>query len=478
MGTDMTSIAISASARARRRGPALVLLTMSLGVLIAQLDSSVVNLAAKRIAGDLGLGVSALQWVIDAYNLVYASLLLTGGTLADLYGRRRLFAIGIALLIAGSLVCGLAPNGAVLIAGRALTGLGAALELPTSLAILTVAYPDKAQRARALGIWASCNGVAFVIGPTLGGVLVDHGGWRSIFFLVVPICAAALVLALTVVPESRDPQGRRLDLPGQALAILALAALAFAVIEGPHWGWTSPVTLACAGTGLVAGLAFLRVQAGGRGGLVPLDLFAQRPFSASLAVAGLMTFGMYAMLFLTPLYLQAVRGASAWWAGLELLPMSVAFVIVSQASGSIVDRFGSRFAMTAGMGLMGTGLLMLLAIGMPGELALIETALLVIGVGLGLNTGPVVGVAVGSVATARSGTASGLVNTARMIGATLGIAVLGALFAAFAGQAAQNGPGFIPGLRAAYLGGAIGELIGAAIAFIGIPAHRPKTKRS
>jgi MFS transporter, DHA2 family, methylenomycin A resistance protein len=478
MGTDMTSIAISASARARRRGPALVLLTMSLGVLIAQLDSSVVNLAAKRIAGDLGLGVSALQWVIDAYNLVYASLLLTGGTLADLYGRRRLFAIGIGLLIAGSLVCGLAPNGAVLIAGRALTGLGAALELPTSLAILTVAYPDKAQRARALGIWASCNGLAFVIGPTLGGVLVDHGGWRSIFFMVVPICAAALVLAMTVVPESRDPQGRRLDLPGQALAIMALAALAFAVIEGPHWGWTSPVTLACAATGIVAGLVFLRVQAGRRGGLAPLDLFAQRPFSASLAVAGLMTFGMYAMLFLTPLYLQAVRGASAWWAGLELLPMSVAFVIVSQASGFIVDRFGARFAMTAGMGLMGTGLLMLLGVGMPGELALIETALLVIGVGLGLNTGPVVGVAVGSVAAARSGTASGLVNTARMIGATLGIAVLGALFAAFAGQAAQNGPGFIPGLRAAYLGGAIGELIGAAAAFIGIPAHRPKAKRS
>lgn len=469
MGTDMTSIAISASARARRRGPALVLLTMSLGVLIAQLDSSVVNLAAKRIGADLGLGVSALQWVIDAYNLVYASLLLTGGTLADLYGRRRLFAIGIALLIAGSLVCGLAPNGAMLIAGRALTGLGAAIELPTSLAILTVAYPDKAQRARALGIWASCNGLAFVIGPTLGGVLVDHGGWRSIFLMVVPICAVALVLAMTAVPESRDPEGRRLDLPGQALAILSLAALAFAVIEGPHWGWTSPVTLACAAVGVVAGLTFLRVQAGRRGALVPLDLFAQRPFSASLAVAGLMTFGMYAMLFLTPLYLQAVRGASAWSAGLELLPMSVAFVIVSQASGSIVDRFGSRFAMTAGMGLMGTGLLMLLGVGMPGDLLLIETALLVIGVGLGLNTGPVVGVAVGSVAAARSGTASGLVNTARMIGATLGIAVLGALFAAFAGQAAQNGPGFIPGLRTAYLGGAIGELIGAVIAFLFIP---------
>jgi MFS transporter, DHA2 family, methylenomycin A resistance protein len=472
----MPSIATTAAAVSRHRGSALVLLTTSLGVLVAQLDSSVVNLAAKRIAGDLGLGVSALQWVLDAYNLVYASLLLTGGTLADLYGRRRLFAIGLALLIAGSLVCGLAPNGATLIAGRALTGLGAAIELPTSLAILTVSYPDKTERARALGVWASCNGLAFVIGPTVGGVLVDHGGWRAIFLLVVPICAIALVLALTVVPDSRDPQGRRLDLPGQALAIFALAALAVAVIEGPRWGWTSPFGLGCLGGSVAAGLAFLRVEAGKRGGLVPLDLFAHQPFSASLAVAGLMTFGMYAMLFLTPLYLQTVRGASAVTAGLELLPMSVVFVLVSQASGYVVDRFGSRFAMTAGMALMGVGLLMLFGVGSPGDLGLIEAALLVIGVGLGLNTGPVVGVAVGSVPPQRSGTASGLVNTARMVGATLGIAVLGALFAAFAGQGGQNGPGFVTGLRAAYLGGAIGELIGAAIAFAWIPAQR--TKRS
>src|SRR5215472_6171213 len=210
----MHANALVATSRSRSDyGPAVVLLTTSLGVLIAQLDSSVVNLAAKHIGADLDLGVSALQWVIDGYNLVYASLLLTGGTLADLYGRRRMFALGIGLLIAGSIVCGLAPNGATLIAGRALTGLGAALELPTSLAILTVAYPDKKERAGALGIWASCNGLAFVIGPTVGGVLVDAGGWRSIFLLVVPLCLLALALAIRAVPESRDPKGRGLDLP-------------------------------------------------------------------------------------------------------------------------------------------------------------------------------------------------------------------------------------------------------------------------
>jgi MFS transporter, DHA2 family, methylenomycin A resistance protein len=468
----MTSIATSASAPTRCHRPLLVLLTTSLGVLIAQLDLSVVNLAARHIGGDLALGVSALQWVIDAYNLVYASLLLTGGTLADLYGRRRIFVLGVALLIAGSVICALAPNGATLIAGRAVTGLGAALEVPTSLAILAVVYPDAKERAKALGVWASCNGLAFVIGPTLGGVLVDHGGWRSIFWLIVPVCAATLGLATTVVPESSDPHGRKLDLPGQALAILALAGFSFAVIEGAHWGWSSPLILGCLTVSILAGLAFVRVEAGQRGALVPLDVFALRPFSGSLACAGLMTFGMYAMLFLTPLYLQTVRGTSAFMAAIALLPMSVAFFLVSQVSGKVVNRFGARAAMTTGMFLMGAGLMILLGITTATSLVLIEAGLLVIGVGLGLNTGPVVGVAVGALPAARSGTASGLVNTARMIGATLGIAVLGALFAAFAGQAAHNGPGFIPGLRAAYLGGGIGEWLGAVIAFLCIPGKK------
>src|SRR5579863_6838206 len=220
-------------------GTTLILLTMSLGVLIAQIDTSVVKLAVKEIGASLDAGVTALQWVVDAYNLVYASLLLTAGTLADLFGRRRIFALGIALFTLGSLVCGLAPNAVVLVAGRAIAGLGAALEVPTSLAILTVAYPDTRERTRALGLWASCNGLAFVVGPTVGGVLVDAAGWRSIFLLIVPICIVALALALTAVPESKDPEGRSLDVPGQVLAIAALGSLSVGVIEGPHWGSTS-----------------------------------------------------------------------------------------------------------------------------------------------------------------------------------------------------------------------------------------------
>ena len=440
----------------------IVLFTMCLGVFIAQLDSTVVYLGVKHIGDDLGSSVSELQWVLDVYNLVYASLLLTGGTLGDLYGRTRIFVCGIALVAVGSIVCALAPNSATLIAGRAVTGIGAALELPSSLAILTVTYKDAHERGRAIGIWASCNGLAIAIGPTLGGLLVDTAGWRSIFYVVIPVCALGMAMALRSVPESSNPQGRHLDPAGQILAIIALAALSFVVIEGPHWGWTSPVILALAAVTVVATALFIAVEARTPGAMVPLDIFASRPLNAALAVAGLMTFGMYALLFLTPLYLQSVRGLSGLVAGLLLVPMSLTFVVVSQYSGTLMKRIGARAMMASGMGLMGGGLLLLTPISPTTSLLAIVLALVIIGVGLGMNTGPVNAVAVANVPAARSGTASGLINTTRMIGATLGIAVLGAIFAVHAGAGTTDG--MITGLRWAFLGGAIGELAGAVIA--------------
>src|SRR5689334_22861618 len=220
-------------------GPRYVLLATALGVLLAQIDTSVVNLGLKSIADDLNAGVSEMQWVVDAYNVVYASLLLTGGTLGDLYGRRRIFLLGIILFTVGTMVCALAPNAAVLIAGRSISGFGAAFALPMSLVLLTLAYPRREERAHAIGIWASCNGLAFIIGPTLGGWLVDSVGWRSIFYMSLPACAAALFLTLYAIEESTAPEGRRLDLPGQALAIVALGGFALAAIEGSHWGWNA-----------------------------------------------------------------------------------------------------------------------------------------------------------------------------------------------------------------------------------------------
>jgi DHA2 family methylenomycin A resistance protein-like MFS transporter len=457
--------------------PAMVLVAMSLGVLIAQIDTSVVTLAVKRIGADLGSGVSEMQWVIDVYNLVYASFLLTGGTLGDLYGRRRIFVCGIALFTLGTMVCALAPNGAILITGRAISGLGAALELPMSLVLLTLAYPEAKARAHALGIWASCNGLAFIIGPTLGGFLVDSSGWRSIFYLILPICVIAVALTYAAVPESADPHGRKLDLRGQALAVLALGGFAFAAIEGSHWGFASAPILSIAAAALAAGIAFFVLEARLQGALVPLRFFRNPVFSAALTIAGLMTFGMYALLFLMPLYFQTMRGASALMAGLQMLPMSASFVVVSQLTGHMTNAVGPRMVMTGGMGCMGLGAILLAFVGESTSVWLIAAALLVVGVGLGLNTSPVNGVAVASVPKARSGTASGLLNTARMIGATMGIAILGALFAAFAGQEAAASGGFLPGLRAALLVGGSAELVGAVVAFAFIRRDSLKSKK-
>jgi EmrB/QacA subfamily drug resistance transporter len=445
--------------------PTLVLIATSLAVLLAQIDTSVVNLALKSIAADLHSGVSAMQWVIDAYNLAYAALLLTGGTLGDLYGRRRIFVIGIALFAAGTLICALAPSANLLILGRVVSGLGAAFALPMSLVLLAIVFPGKQERAHALGIWASCNGLAFIVGPTLGGWLVASIGWRSIFYLALPLCALAVALTYRAVAESADPRGRHLDLPGQVLAVAGLGGLAFAAIEGSHWGWASPVILSIVGGALAALVLLVWVEARTEGPLLPLEFFRKPVFSAALAVAGLMTFGMYALLFLMPLYFQTVRGATPLGAGLALLPMSVSFVIVSQLVGYLTNALGPRIVMTAGMACMGVGALFLAAIGETTGMVAIGLALLVVGIGLGLNTAPVNGVAVAAVPPARSGTASGLLNTGRMIGATLGVAVLGSVFAAFAGQDAASGGDFLAGVHAAMSVGGAGELLGAVIAF-------------
>jgi EmrB/QacA subfamily drug resistance transporter len=447
----------------RAARPSLVLLATSLGVLIAQVDTSVVSLAAKRIGADLGSTVSGMEWIIDAYNVAYAALLLTGGALGDLYGRRRIFACGIGLFALGTVVCAAAPSTGVLLAGRAVSGVGAALELPMSLVLLTYAYPEIRARQRALGIWASCNGLAFIVGPTLGGVLVDFAGWRSIFYLILPLCAAALLLARNAVEESDNPTGRELDVPGQAAAIVALGGFAFLAIEGPHLGWMSSPVIAIAATAALAAIVFARLERGNPAGLVPFGVFESRPFSAALAVACLMTFGMYALLFLMPLYFQTLRGDSPLMAGIRLLPLSVVFVAVSRWNGPIVDAIGTRAAMAAGMVAMGLGEWLCAFVSVDTNGWLIATGLCITGVGLGLNTAPVNSVAVATVPHARAGTASGLLNTARMIGATFGVAILGAVFAHFAGQEGAAG-NFISGLRPALAAGGTAELAGALLA--------------
>jgi len=429
-------------------GQGLILLILCLGVLVVQVDTSVVNLAVHAIGVALRAPLTALPWTVDGYNLTYALLLMSGGTLADLFGRRRMLLWGAGIFTLGSAVCGLAPNTAVLIAGRVVAGIGAALLLPSTLALIRVIWTDPQERARAIGIWAGTNGAALAIGPTLGGLMIQVAGWRSVFLLAIPIGLAVLWLAPQRIPESSDPTARRIDLPGQVLAGLGLAGLVMAVIErNPLAGISAAISGVC-----LVGFVFVEDRAGDAA-MVPLGLFRNRVFTGAAGVAATMTFGMYGVLFLLPMAWLQSDTLSVAWVGVALLPMSLAFVALSHKSGDWSRRFGSRQMMAGGMALIGCGMGVLSFTQAGRPLALAEIGLLLAGMGMALNTGPLLAVAVSAVEPPRAGTASALVNTARMVGATLGVAALGTVYAT-AGVVAT---GFTLAMQ-----------IGAAVAFMGM----------
>lgn len=438
----------------------LTLATLCLAVLVAQVDTSVVNLAVRPIGTSFQAGVGALQWVVDSYNLLYALLLLTGGLLADLHGRRRVFMAGAAVFAAASLACAAAPTVGVLIAARALAGFGAALLLPASLAIIRVAWPDPVERGRALGIWAACNGLAFVLGPTLGGFLIRGFGWRSIFLVVIPLAVAALALAPLAIRETSDPRGRHFDAGAQCLGALALGSLAFAAIESHRNGMIAIISLIVA---VVALAIFVGVEAKkGAAALVPLDMFAVREFRGAVAATAGMTFGMYGALFLVPMTWLDAGKLGPVGAGVALMPMAIAFVLVSPFSGGLTERLGSRVVTAGGVAVIGCGLLAVAATAGAASILGTEFGLALTGIGMGFATGPLMAAAVGAVSAARSGTAAALINVARMVGATIGVAILGTIFAVAGGG--QDG------LRLAMLVGGFAQLAAAAF---GWRATRP-----
>jgi predicted MFS family arabinose efflux permease len=355
-------------------------------------------------------------------------------------------------------LCGFAPSIAILTVGRAFTGVGSALLLPASLAMIRVVWPEQHARARALGVWAACNGIAFVVGPTLGGVLIRLFDWRAIFFLVVPLGFATILLALKALPESADPQGRAFDGRAQILGAVALGGLAVAAIE-THGDRTS--ALAALVIALFGLFAFIQVErARGPRALVPLDIFRARTFSGAVAATACMTFGMYGVLFLMPLTWQSTGRLDALHAGLALIPMATVFALVSPLSGHLRGRLGAP-AMTAGGGaIISAGVLVLGLTAKAAALWPAQIGLMMTGLGMGLATGPLMEAAVGAVATARSGTAAALINVARMSGATLGVALLGTVYAL-----ASGGPS---GLEVAMIAGGAVQLGGALIAAVTI----------
>jgi MFS transporter, DHA2 family, methylenomycin A resistance protein len=450
----------------------VTLIATCLALFLGQVDTTAVNLALPAIRRDLAGGLAGSQWVVDAYNVTFAALLLTGGTLGDRFGRRRLFRVGVAVFVLGSAVCALAPGLPMLLAGRVGQGIGSGMMLPQSLAILATAFPGRRERNRAMAAWSIVAGSGLAVGPTLGGFAVQMLSWQSIFWVNVPIGLAALALTLRHVPESRNPEARTLDPLGQVLAIVSLGLVTFVAVQGRELGWSSPATLLCAAAAVMGPAAFIAAERRHPDPMIPLRLLRRGQLPVAVVVAACMTFGMYGLFMLSSLMFQQERGASALRAGLAMLPLAVAATVLSPLTGRLVTRHGPRLPMTAGMGAMGLGVLIFAIAGADANLVILEIAFTVIGIGLALNTGPVVGVAVSAVAPELAGLASGIANLARMFGATLGVAIQGTVFAV-ASAGAANGPHFVQGLRTAVAVGCAVEFTGAVVAFRYVLSSQP-----
>jgi DHA2 family methylenomycin A resistance protein-like MFS transporter len=410
-----------------RRVKLTTLFTMCFALFMAMLDNTVVNVALPTIQRDFGSGVSGLQWIISAYTLFFASLMLTGGTLGDLYGRKRLFLIGLIVFTGGSLLSGLAPSLHVLIVGRAVQGIGAAALMPGTLSILIQTFPDPRERAQAIGLWAGVSGLALAAGPIIGGLLVDTLGWQSVFFVNVPIGIIALAVALRTVRESKDPEGRTLDLPGQVLAIVSLGAFVYALIEANNLGWTSPVILTLFAIGAATQVLFLWVEAHSPSAMLPLRFFRNPTFAAGATVAALISFGMFGIFFFLTLYWQEIQGVSALGMGLRALPLTLAIIVTAPLAGQIAGRFGSRLPMTVGMSLAAAGILLLERIAPATPYSTLWWNLIMLGAGMGLVMAPMTSAVTSTVPRSRAGMASGTTNATREVGGVFGIALLGAI---------------------------------------------------
>jgi len=427
---------------------------MCAGMFLVQLDVTVVNVALPAIGADLHGGLEAQQWVVDGYAIVLAALLLIGGALGDVFGHRRIVLAGFALFGAASAACGLAGTAPWLVAARAGQGLGAALLLPGTLAVITNAYPGHAERARALGIWAGVSALALSAGPVLGGAVVTVAGWRPVFWLNVPVVLAAALATRRLVPRGERGPRRRVDVAGVATAVPALAAGVYAVIAG---------NVAVAVAAVVALAVFLAVERRSADPMLPLDI-ARRTLSANFVAAAMNFAGIGSILLLT-LYLQGVRHASPLEAGLEVLPLFGPLSLLAPVAGRLTGRFGPRPLMVAGLALGALGMLNLVLLnGNSGYAALLPT-LLGLGIGMGLLTTAVVTAAVSGIPAERAGVASGINNTARQAGGALGVAVLGAV-------AGEPGGRFVEGLHAAGLVAGALWLVAIGVTLAGVRAPR------
>ncbi|TDD96703.1 MFS transporter [Actinomadura rubrisoli] len=440
-----------------RGNPWAVLLTLSLGFFMTLLDLTAVNVAVPSMIDDLDASLDAVLWVINVYILVLAALLITFGRLGDVRGPRTMFIGGVALFTAASVLCGLSQDPAQLIAARALQGLGAAALTPQTMTIIIGTFPAE-RRGTALGVWGAVAGVATIAGPTLGGLLVSTAGWRWIFFVNVPIGAAVLAMAVTLVPDVRHGTGHKLDLPGVALATAMLLCLTFGLTEGQRYGWNAGIWALLGGAALLL-VVFLIYQGArqGREPLLPFALFRDRDYAVMSFVAATVQVGMIGLFLPVMLYLQSVLDFSALKAGLVMAPAMVVSAFLSPVAGRMADRAGGKYILMSGLALFAAGMAWLTWVtGVGRAWWEFQPALIVAGVGIGCVFGPMVTVAMYNVEPRMAGAASGVLNTIRQIGTVVGSAAVGAvlqnrLAASLHEEAAKRAAGLPPGVRGQFM---------------------------
>jgi EmrB/QacA subfamily drug resistance transporter len=454
------------------RQRSLTLLTVALATFMTYLDNNIVNVAIPDIRASLHLTAAGLEWVVSAYVLVFAGLLLVGGRLADAFGRRRLLVLGLVVFTASSLAAGLAGTATELIAARAVQGLGAAMVTPTTLAIIAVTYPDTKERARAVAIWSAIGALALAVGPLLGGILSQHVSWSWIFFVNVPVGVVTIALAQTVVPESSAGETRSLDLPGLSLSAAGLTALTWALIEGGSRGWTSSPILVAFALAVAAITAFATVEARSKEPMVDVALFRDRVFSGGIVALMLWAFGLFGIYFFTSLYLQDVLRFSPTKAGIAFVPLAASLIVGAGVSEALATRLGAYRIVGGALLAMGAGIASVALLGASAHLVDLMPSFVVIGVAAGLTT-PLTSAVLAAMPAQRVGVASGVFNASRELAGLLGITVIGAVIALKApGSEAFTPAAFLSGYRLGLLVAGALVAVGGAAAYVSLRSPR------
>ncbi|MFE6891132.1 MFS transporter [Streptomyces sp. NPDC057694] len=457
--TSATSAsAVPAASGGGRSNRAALLAVTCLGQFMVLLDNTIVGAALPDMQHRLHTRLTGLQWIVDAYVLLVAMLLLTGGVFADRFGRKRVYLSGVAVFTVASVLCSVAPSVGWLVAGRAVQGIGAAAVSPASLALLVAAYPAAQERVKAIGLWAGLSGIGLAAGPVAGGVLTEAFGWPAIFLVNVPIGLVLLLAGRRVLGESRNPAAPPLDIPGTVLSVLGVGALTYGLIEGGARGWTSPVILGGFAAAIALLVAFVAVEGRRAAPMLPPRLFRQRLFTVSNTAMVVVGFALMGSSFFFSQFFVYVQGSSILMAGLKTLPMTLAMVVVSPFAGRLAARYGFRGVVAVGLSLAGLGLLTLGSVHADTGYANVWWRLTTAGVGFALTLSPLTGAAIQAVSPREGGLASGISSTTRQIGAVLGVAVLGAVVR----SRQSGGASFEAGLDSAFVAAGVVTLVCAA----------------